>query len=276
LAKNDPSLVPVGTAAEWQSEVLAIAASYEDHFVSDGRGGLLIRHQQWMPHRMAGMYAEADYFFVEASLRMLLYILTGDSHHLALARGLLIHQQTHIALNAKGWLMLREWPCAVSWRSKSEAVPGSIWDSFSFDASIPESSHEGAFFVEMLQIASNYNLTGAVGLPHSVMARERRTFEEYLRIRLDGPITNYSGLVRANYPVEASTADDAFVPSDDPFVGADYLWPVVAGSDFVHDNWQWMMARAQDPQGQPIGFFLRAWARSEAAFRSVKPQSLRK
>src|SRR5437899_4319255 len=41
-------------------------------------------------------------FRSEASLRMLLYVLTRDPHQLALARGLLIHQRTHWALNSNG------------------------------------------------------------------------------------------------------------------------------------------------------------------------------
>jgi hypothetical protein len=277
LLKNHPSLVSAGTAAKVQSAVLSIATSYEDHFVSDGKGGFLVHHPQWMPHMMAGMYAQPDYIFAEASLRMLLYVLTGDSHHLAIARGLLIHQQSQIAVNAKGWLMLRDWPDAVSWDSKAAALPGSIWDSFHYDTSTPEPTVLGGFFVEMLQVASEHNLTAAVGLPGSIISSERRTFEEYLRFNLQGllehgPLTNFGdlgGLMQINYPIATSTADDILSPSNDPFVSADYLWPVVANKDFVRDNWQWMMAKAQNPQGQPIGYFLRAWARSEAAFKSV-------
>src|ERR1700683_5367441 len=92
IARNHPGLADPATVARWSSQVLKIAGSYQDEFVSDGTGGLLFQNPIWLPNALAGTYVAADYIAVEAEVRMFLYALTGRVSQLQLAEGPVTHQ----------------------------------------------------------------------------------------------------------------------------------------------------------------------------------------
>jgi hypothetical protein len=262
LAKDRPSLVDAGTVSTWTAKVKAIADDYRDEqFVSDGSGGLLIRNPEWMASTDSGLYAEADYTYVEATMRLLLYELVHDPHDLAIAKGLIAHQKNfHWQLDANGWLLLKEWPCIQSWSVPDNAPASSIWSSLSEDPNIPESTLKGRFFGDLLQVARQYNLSEDVGLDASVYAAHRKTFREYIQV------ANTAGiLVRAFYPIPLATQADTIGPAADVLAGAGFLQPAVTDDVFVSNQWNWMLSQAQSPGTEPVGYFLDAWARSEAA-----------
>jgi hypothetical protein len=262
LARDRSSLVDAGTVSAWTATVKAIADDYKDEqFVSDGSGGLLIRNPQWMASTDSGLYAEADYTYVEATMRLLLYELIHDPHDLAIAKGLIAHQKNfHWQLNAKGWLMLKDWPCIQPWSVPGDAPAGSIWSSLSEDPDIPESTSKGRFFGDLLQVARQYNRSEDLGLDAAVYAAHRKTFREYIRVQ-DTP----GILMRAFYPVPLATQTDTIGSPADVLAGAGFLQPAMTDDVFVSSQWDWMLSQAQSPGTEPVGYFLDAWARSEAA-----------
>lgn len=268
IAKRSPGLVDPKLVAEWQTQVLQITSSYVDQFVSDGDGGFTFCNPTWMPITDAGMNSNSDYVFVEVSLRMLLFELTGDSTQLVYARGLLQHQLVKdIPIDSNGWLMVREWPDIQPWSSQSQAPPGVIWDSFSYDPTTPEDSTEGAAFAEMIDLANAYDLTGTLGISNTVFRGQFITFAQFLSIP-NAQALGLSSSVRSTYPWSKNDRLSATGPSSDPFAAAGYLWPESSDSAYWLVNWQWMSQNGTSPQGQPVGYFLRAWARSEAALLS--------
>lgn len=260
-AKNHPGLVDGQTASAWESKILAMTAQYEDQFVPDGSGGLLILNPEWMPSTLAGVPADADYVYVEATMRLLLYELTHDPNQLIISKELIFHQLNfHWETNPQGWLLLKGWPCIHPWSNRSQAPVGSIWDSLDYDPTSPETAEDGGFFSDLLHFARFYGLNSELGLTDEIYAVHRKTFQEYVRTPFGIP-----SLVRNNYPNFDSTSSDPVVESADPFAGSGFLQPEVRDDSFVTANWDWMSANAQDPKDQPIGYFLRAWARTEAA-----------
>jgi hypothetical protein len=262
LAKDRPNLVDAKTVSTWTAKVKAIADDYKDEqFVPDGSGGLLIRNPQWMASTDAVLYAEADYTYVEATMRLLLYELVHDPHDLVIAKKLITHQKHfHWQLDANGWLLLKDWPCVQTWSGPGNAPAGSIWSSLSEDPNIPESTSAGRFFGDLLQVARQYNLSDNVGLDASVYAAHRKTFREYIQVQ------NTAGvLIRAFYPIPLATPADTIGSTADVLAGAGFLQPAVTDDVFVSNQWNWMLSQAQSPRTEPVGYFLDAWARSEAA-----------
>jgi hypothetical protein len=74
--------------------------------------------------------------------------------------------------------------------------------------------------------------------------------------------------MRYAYPTAASTPTDPVSPTNDPFAAAGYLQPIMRNYSFACDNWRWMLANGMSKSGG-VGHVLRAWARSEVAFRSL-------
>jgi hypothetical protein len=265
IAQTHPDLVDSSLAAAWKSKVLQIASGYVDHFASDGKGGYTLHNPEWMAHPAADTDAPSDYVWAEVSLRILLYELTGDTSHLSLARGLLHNQfDQDIPITSQQWLAIREWPNIYSWSSRSTAPKGNIYDSFNYDPTTPEDSVEGGFFAEMLHLAQTYNLAAQLGIPSSVIADQTNTFHNYIKIA-NAAALGFPSMLRSAYPTLHSSASDAVIPHADPLASAEYLDPETSDQSDWSDNWQWMQIHGTSPRGEPIGFYLRAWARSEAA-----------
>jgi hypothetical protein len=235
-----------------------------DEYTSDGKGGYILRDPYWTPSLWAGFTVESDYVWAESSLRILLYKLTNDPQQLVLAKGLLQHQLTQNApINPLVWLVLRDDPDFQSWSTKSGGPIGTIWDSF-HDPLVPEYATDGGFFVEMLHLAGTYGLNSSLGISTSLVTAQANMYSQYLLI----PSATTSR-VRFLYPTEQSTTGDTLVPSPDPFAGTGYLeTETSAPADWIA-NWTWMQTNGTTPQGYPVGYFLRAWARSEAAKASA-------
>lgn len=267
IANKEPGLVDPSLVSAWRSQVLNIASQYVSEFAADGEGGYVLQDPYWTPSLWAGFAVESDYVWVETSLRMLLYELTSDPQQLALAKGLLRHQLANNVLsNPSGWLVLSDNPDFQSWSSKSAAPTGAIWDSFQ-EALVPEYATDGGFFVQMLHFANQYGLTSDMGITPQLLTTQADTFSQYLLINNAGATSQ----VRALYPTMQSSASDSVVSSPDPFAGTGYLEPETSqASDWIA-NWEWMSANGTTPQGYPIGYFLRAWARSEAALAKACP-----
>lgn len=265
IAKDHPGVVDPGLAATWRSMVLLVASQVSSQFVSDGKGGYMLYNPDWMASTEAGTPAESDYVWVEISLRILLYELTGDSGQLAFARGILQHQLTqNVAINSYGWLVLRDWPDLRPWSTREEAPPGSPFDSLSYNLQVPESATDGGFFVEMLHLANSYELGSALGVPESLLAEQAATFHDYLLIPNAVGLGTTSS-VRSAYPTLSSSPSDPVAVSQDPFGGAQYLEPESSVAEDWYANWQWMTTNGTTTQDWPVGYFLRAWARSESA-----------
>lgn len=267
IANKEPGLVDPSLVSTWRSQVLKIASEYVNEFVADGDGGYVLQDPYWTPSLWAGFAVESDYVWVETSLRMLLYQLTSDPQQLALAKGLLHHQLAkNVPISSNGWLILSDNPDFQSWPNKSAAPIGAIWDSFQ-ESLVPEYATDGGFFVQMLHFANQYGLTSDMGISPQLLTAQANTFSQYLLIQNAGAASQ----VRALYPTMQSSTSDSIVPSPDPFAGTGYLEPEISqASDWIV-NWQWMSANGTSPQGLPIGYFLRAWARSEAALASACP-----
>ncbi len=265
IANDHPTLVDPNLVADWQSKVLQIAANYTDEFFPDGQGGYVLENAIWMPSTSAGIPAESDYIYVEISSRMALFKLTNDPKQLALARGLLQRQLTrNVSTSSHGWLMLREWPDITSWSNRAEGPPGSIYDSFSFNSTTPESTDEGGPFVQMLDLANSFGLASGLDIQDSLVTSQSNTSLQYLQIP-DAMGLGLKALMRADFPSEASSESDPPDPDDNVVISADYVPPALSDTKLAIANWDWMLARATSPQGLPIGYFLRAWARSESA-----------
>jgi hypothetical protein len=261
IAREHPGLVDDQTATAWESKILSIAAEYENQFVPDGDGGLLILNPEWMPSSEAGLVAAADYAYVEATMRLLLYELTGDTKNLSFAEGLALHQvRANWQHNLQGWILLKVWPDIRPWQNHSQAPPGSIWDQLSYDPSNPEISSVGGFVTDLMHFAKMYNVAADFGFSDDVFTMQRSTFHNYLRIPSAVP-----SLVRNGYPTFDSRPSHQVTASADPLAGAGFLQPEVADRSFVVANWDWMNANAQDPPDWPVGYLLRAWAHTETA-----------
>ena len=265
IANSQPGLVDPALVSAWRSQMLQIASEYIDEFTPDGKGGYVLRDPFWTPSLWAGFAVESDYVWAESSFRILLYELTSDPQQLALAKGLLQHQLTQNApINSQGWLVLSDDPDFQSWSSKSGAPTGSIWDSFSVPL-VPERASDGDFFVETLHLADTYGLYSALGISTSQVTAQANTYSQYLLL----PGFAAGSQVRSFYPTEQSTTGDPVVRSPDPFAGTGYLERETSAPTNWTTNWQWMQLNGTAPQGYPIGYFLRAWARSETALANA-------
>jgi hypothetical protein len=265
LAKQYPGLINEATQKEWTSEILAIAHGYESIFISDGQGGLRQHNPLWLPNTVADVDAPMDYISAEATFRLFLYELTEDPHQLAIANGLILHQlNLHWSIGAHGWFLLQLWPDLVPWSSRTSAPAGSPWDSFKFDPSTPSPVTDGGFFVDLLHYAKVFKV-GQLCLTDSIYNANRAAFQQYLLYSSGVSMNGAEPLLRGYYPTGNSNASDPITPSQDPFSGAGFLAPEVADQSSIDANWSWMQRFAQNPQGQSIGYYLRAWARSEAA-----------
>ncbi len=266
IAKSQPGLVDPKLVATWQSTVFSVASEVAGEYVSDGAGGLILKNPSWMSSDEAGTPTESDYVWAEISLRILLYELTGDSNQLAFAHALLQHQLAkNISVNGSGWIVLRDWPDIQPWSNRSTAPSGNPFDALSFDTNTPEGSTDGGFYVEMLHLANSYGLASSLGIPSSLFGEQADTYHQYL------VIPNAEGLgvvspIRLNYPTLNSSPSDPLTVSDDPFGKALYLDSETSDTEDWYSNWQWMTTQGTTPQTWPIGYFLRAWARSESAF----------
>jgi len=266
LARSKPGLAPVSTVAQWTSTVLSISGSYEDQFNPDGSGGLRFHNPQWLPNPVADLDAPADYVFVEARLRLLLYKLTGDPHHLAIAKGLALHQQSfHFQANKDGWLELKFWPCVVSWTSRAGAPAGSIWDSFQYDPSSPAPSTDASFAADFLDSAQKYGLVSQLGIDPASYAHQQAAFTRYMLRDDSSALFGPQGVMRTNFPTSTSRKSDPVVYSADPFSAAAWIPRELSDRFFGNIYWNWMTQYGQSPQNYPVGYFLRAWARAEAA-----------
>jgi len=270
LAKEHPEIADSNTVQQWTSIVLSIASSYENEFVSDGLGGLRFINPQWLPNALAGTDSAADYIFAEATFRLVLYELTGDSHQLALARGLALHQQTfHWQTNSQGWLELKFWPCIISWSDKASAPAGNLWDVFQFDPSDPAPSEDASFVVDFLNTATEYNLLSRLGINPAFVDAQRATFLNFMVGGLSFPFVGPQGIMRSSFPTLGSTTYEQLWYSADPWAPSAWTPPPVSSGSFTNAYWEWLLQYGQQPQNYPVGYFLRAWARSESAQMSV-------
>lgn len=267
LAQNNPQIAPASTVAQWTSTVVSIATSYEDEFIPDGSGGLRFHNPQWLPNPVADMDTPADYIFVEARLRLLLYKLTGDVHNLAIAQGLTRHQQAlHWQATSNGWLELKFWPCAISWTNRSEAPAGSIWDTFQYDSTSPAPAQDASYVADFLRTVENYRFAAQLGIDPASLQHQQAAFTGYmLRGPGSAPLVGSQGIMRANFPTAASTVSDPVVYSDDFFAPAAWTPQNLSDEFFGNVYWNWMTQYGLTPGNNPVGYFLRAWARAEAA-----------
>jgi hypothetical protein len=270
LAKSRPGLADANTIAAWTSQVLSVAGSYQDEFVPDSDGGLRLRNPIWLPNALAGTNAAADYVAVEATMRMFLYALTGDPAQLAIAQGLVTHQKNHHwQLSDRNWLLLKSWPCLVVWSTRANAPEGAIWDQFAYDTISPSTVEDGATYVDLFHQASVLGFASTLGITPDIYMANRRTLKEYLFAEPSVVATRPAGLLRGGYPIATSAAHEALTNSQYSYSSAWYVAPEVADSTYINANWNWMMRFNQNPQGTPVGYFLRAWAMSESAELSI-------
>jgi len=266
LAKSHPGIADPNIVAQWQSAVLSIATSYEDQFISDGNGGLRFLNPIWLPNAIAGVDASADYIAVEATMRLFLFEITGDQHQLSIARGLVTHQKNfHWQLGSQGWLLLKAWPCLITWSTRSAAPAGSVWDNFEYDVTSPLPLEDGATFVDLFHQANNLKLAASLGITPDFYAANAATLQQYLFAEPSQVLHRPAGLLRGAYPTIDSSSSTGLSDTQYPLTSAWYLPPELASNTFVNANWSWSLQFGQTPQTAPIGYFLRAWARSEAA-----------
>ena len=264
LAKENPGLISDATQEEWTSKVLTIAAGYENVFIADGNGGLTLHNPQWLPNTTADLDAAMDYVSAETSLRLFLYKLTGDSHQLSIARGLILHQENFPwSVGPQGWLLLQFWPALVPWSTRAQAPSGNVWDSFEYPPNVPAPVSDGGFFVDLLHNLKILNVE--LCLTDAIYGANRAAFQQFLLYGSSGSVDPSEPLLRGAYPAVNSQASDVINPSPDRLSGTGFLTPEVADQSVVDANWKWMQSFAQDPHGQSIGYYLRGWARSEAA-----------
>lgn len=273
LAKQQPWIADPKLVADWRDQVVSVAKSYEDEYVDDGSGGLILNTALWMPSPWAGLPVATDYINAEISMRMLLGVLTSDPHELSLARGLLTHESTNLPLSSTGWLLMESEPDDAPSHLVAgdlDNIAGSIWGStlglLSFDNIAPETTAEGGFFVETLQIASDLGLGREIGLTEALCEGERQTFRQYLRL----PSSVSGSLIRMFYPTSQSQTSDPPILSDLPIDAARYLQPVTEDSSFVCDYWNWILKNGITRE-QGVGHVLLDWARAEAEWRRLPP-----
>lgn len=266
LAKHDPSIATPALISQWTSQVLTLADSYEDEFVPDKADGLRLRNPIWLTNGLAGTNAAADYDAVEATMRLFLYELTGDSEQLTIAEGLVMHQKnSHWQISPQGWLLLKVWPCLVPWTTSANAPAGSIWSSYEFDTTTPEAIEDAAAYVDLFHEAKVLGLAPQLGITPDVYTANRKALQQYLFGDPSATSTRPSGLLRGSYPTASSAASDPPSSSQYTFSSAWYTAPEIADDAYVEANWKWMLQFNQNPLGQDIGYFLKAWAVSEAA-----------
>jgi hypothetical protein len=267
LVKDTPGLADPSTVTEWTSKILSIASSYEDEFIPDGHGGLRFHVPYWIPNTDADTDSAADYIAAEATFRLFLYEATKDTHQLSIAQGLAFHEaDMHWSISSRGYLELKFWPDFVPWSTKAEAPAGSIWDQFEFDPTTPAPGTDASFMVDLLHYAKTYRVAAQFGFTDSIYAAQLKGFDEYLSSVSGTPIYGPHGTLRAGYPNDNSSGSDSAGPPADPFAASAFLTPDVADPVFVNTNWNWMLEYEQQfTPGFPNGYFLRAWARSEAA-----------
>lgn len=270
FAKEHPEIADSATLAQWTSQIVAVAASYENQFISDNAGGLRFVNPQWLPNSAAGIDAPADYIFMEARFRLLLYLVTGDSTQLSIARGLVSHQQMfHWQTNSTGWLALKVWPCVISWTTRASAATGSLWDSFQYDPTTPAPATDASFVADFLQTAQHYGLVSQLGIDAASYEHQQAAFTAYMLHGPSAALVGPQGVMRANFPTETSTKNDPVVYSVDPYAAAAWTPNELSEALFSSVYWNWIMQYGSAPQNEPIGYFLRAWARSEASQLSV-------
>jgi hypothetical protein len=263
LAKQDPTVADASTVSMWTATVEAIAANDENSIIYDGPGGAVLHNPQWLANDFAGTDTPMDYMAAEGTLRILLYELTQDSHQLDIARALMLHQErSNWGISSQGWLLLKYWPDFQPWSNRSNAPAGSIWDDFEVSNLIPAPVLDGEFNAEMFQAALQYGLNEDLGISDVLYSANRNTLLQYLFIS-DSP----EAIIRAAYPSVVSTPKDKENPdSSDPFASAGYLSGEISNEAFITANWNWMINNGVvAPNTVPVGYFLRAWARSEAA-----------
>jgi len=268
LARRNPRLADPQLIENWKSEVVRIAASYQNEFLADSDGALRLQNPIWLPNTVAGTHAATDYIAVEATMRMFLYELTDDPAQLAIARGLVAHQSSHHwQATSDGWFLLKSWPCMVPWSTRADAPLGTIWDAYSFDPTTPASVEEGATVVDLLHEANVLGLASRLGISPATYTENRKTLEEYLYSDPSDVASRPGGLLRGAYPSLASTPTDAPSTAAYSWSSAWYVAPEVSTPALVNANWKWMLQFNQSPQagGGDIGYFLKAWAMSEAA-----------
>jgi hypothetical protein len=266
LAKDHPEIVDSSVRSEWTSKVLSIASSYEDEFVSDGAGGLRFVNPQWLPNAVAGTDMAADYIFVEANLRLVLYELTGDPHQLSIATRLVLHQRNfNWQVNSSGWLELKYWPDFIPWSNRADAPVGSIWDVFQYDPTTPAPSSDASFVADLFKSARTSGLASKLGITPYFYEVQQATFLEYMVGSPNFTFFGPKGIMRPIFPRSSSTLLDAVTYSLDPFAPSAWADPVLSDSTFTNVNWNWMLQYGQTDNQGDVGYFLRAWARSEAA-----------
>jgi hypothetical protein len=108
-----------------------------------------------------------------------------------------------------------------------------------------------------------------LGITPDIYMANRRTLKEYLFAEPSVVATRPAGLLRGGYPIATSAAHEALTNSQYSYSSAWYVAPEVADSTYINANWNWMMRFNQNPQGTPVGYFLRAWAMSESAELSI-------
>ena len=261
LAKADPSIADPSTVAAWTANVKAIADSDATMIVSDGAGGLLLHNPQWLANPLAGTNTPMDYMAAEATFRVLYYELTGNLNQLDIARGLLVHQEkNNWVVGQQGWFLLKSWPDFQPWTTKADGPSGSIWDEFQSDPTAPAPIIDGGFNAELFSVANQYKLTDTLGISDPIYAANRNTLLQYLFIS-----TSTAAIVRGAYPTASASPTAHVNPTSDPFDSQGYLTPEITNDQYVNTNWNWMLNYGTDPTGASVGYFLRGWARAEAA-----------
>ena len=234
--------------------------------MSDGAGGLRFINPQWLPNSLADTDSAATYIFAEARLRLLLYELIGDPHQLAIARGLAVHQQRfHWKTNSEGWVELKFWPCIVSWSDRASAPPGSIWDVFQFDPTDPEPAEDASFLADFLNSATQYGLLSQVGINLSFIRVQQTTFMNYMVVDSLSRLPDRGDLCDQAFRSQIRPKTAPLFYSADPWAPSAWAPSILSNETFTNANWNWMLQIGLAPQNYPIGYFLRAWARSEAA-----------
>ena len=265
LAKNNPQIADASLVADWTSKIAQVAASSEASLIPDGSGGVLLHNPQWLANPLADVNASMDYVSAEGAFRIVFYELTGDSHQLDLARELITHQaRSNWPISNQGWLLLKNWPDFQQWTDRSGAPAGSIYDQFIDNNTTPAPILDGEFNAEMFQTALQYKLSSTLGISDDVYTANKNTVLQYLFLT-----DTSKAIIRAGYPYSNSTTSDKENPASDPYASAGYLTEEVSNNTFVITNWNWFLQYGDDPTGLPVGYFLRAWARSESAALST-------
>ena len=175
----------------------------------------------------------------------------------------MLHQErANWGISGQGWLLLKYWPDFRPWSDRSGAPAGSIWDQFEGSNQTPAPVLDAEFNAEMFQAALQYGLNGDLGISDGLYAANRNTLLQYLFLT-----DSSRAIIRASYPSATSTPSDKENPSpSDPFASAGYLSGEISSDTFVNANWNWIVQNGTvAPTTLPVGYFLRAWARSEAA-----------